>query len=594
MTGPLLALLAAAAPAAAAPPDTGYFQQGVDYRIEASLDEPTNVLHGRARLRYTNHSRTTLDTLYLHQHLNAFRPNSAFARRELETGQRRFQELGPQDHGFERFTALAVDGQAVSPVYPGAPDSTVVAVPLPRPLAPGATTTLVMDWDARLATVARRQGRQGRHYDWAHWYPRIAVFDPRGWQQHALLPQGEFYGEFAKYDVTLDLPADQVVGSTGVPVEGDPGYPVTDEERRAYAPTPAEALGLLGGDAAAGRKRVRWRAQDVIHFAWSADPAYQHDGVTRFALREDGSRMELPDIHVLYVRGDTGWAGAVPRHTFNALSWLQGKLGPYVWPQLTIVHRLEGGGTEFPMLVMNGGNGEGLVVHETTHQWLHGMLASNEWRDGWMDEGFTSFMTNWYMEEKGTGSDPWQGTMNILERLSRTDSVQPVGLPGSEFSSPRIYTGMTYNKGSAVLRMLRELLGKETFERVLHEYYRQYNLKHVTPADFRRVAEEVSGRDLGWFFRQWIETNARLDYGVGRVSAVRAGNGWRTTVEVLRLGDAWMPATIQAGTATRVLDSRERRQTVVLTTREKPSEVVLDPGRVLIDLDRSNNRAAVP
>lgn len=590
MIGTLLALLAAA-PAAAQ--DTGYFQQGVAYRIEATLDETTDVLRGRARLVYTNRSRAALDTLYLHQHLNAFRPNSAWARREMEFGNRRFQDLDARQHAFERFTALQVDGEAVRPVYPGAPDSTVVAVPLARPLAPGASATLLMDWDARLSTLPRRQGRAGRHYDWAHWYPRIAVFDRRGWQQAPLLPQGEFYGEFASYDVTLEVAGDQVIGSTGVPVEGEPGYEVAAEERAAYPARPAEALGLLSGEPAGGRKRVRWRAEDVIHFAWSADPAYRHEGVTRFALRESGERTPLPDIHVLFLPSDSGWAGAVPRHTYNALAWLQGKMGPYPWPQLTVVHRLEQGGTEFPMLIMNGGNSEGLVVHEATHQWLHGILASNEWREGWMDEGFTSFMTNWYMEEKGGGADPWAGTMTLLERLERTDSVQPVALAGPAFSSPRSYSAMTYTKASAVFRMLRELVGEPAFERILRAYYDRHKLRHVTPADFQRVAEETSGRELDWFFRQWIETTAKLDYGVGRVSTRATGGGWTTTVEVVRLGEAWMPVTLRVGGATRTLDSRARVQTVVVRTPARPSEVVLDPERVLIDLDRSNNRMEV-
>src|SRR5690606_31279869 len=134
-------------------------------RIEASLDEETDVLTGRARLKYVNRSEERLDTLWFHQHLNAFRPSSAWARRELEYGQRRFQDLGPDDHAFERFTAVTVDGRASSPVYPGAPDSTVVGIPLPAPLNPGDSVTVVMDWQARLSTTPRRQGRLGRHFD---------------------------------------------------------------------------------------------------------------------------------------------------------------------------------------------------------------------------------------------------------------------------------------------------------------------------------------------------------------------------------------------------------------------------------------------
>ncbi|HEV2131139.1 MAG TPA: hypothetical protein VGR27_08550, partial [Longimicrobiaceae bacterium] len=371
--------------------DTARFQQGIDYRIEARLDESTHVLHGRARLRYTNNGPRALDTLYFHQHLNAFRPNSAWARRELEFGNRRFQDQGPQDHAFERFRSVEVGGRAVQPVYPGAPDSTVVAIPLPTSLAPGQSTELRMEWDARLSTTPRRQGRQGRHYDWAHWYPRIADYDREGWQHHPLMPQGEFFGEFGDYDVTLDLAEDQVVGSTGVPVEGDPGWERARARgeihyrRDAYPAREAEALGLLTGEPEAGRKRIRWRAEDVIHFAWAADPEFVYEG---------GLWRDIP-VHVLYQRqAAQDWGNGVAlERTFNAMEWTDTIFGPYVYPQITNLHRLDSGGTEFPMVIMDASASQGLIVHEILHQYAHGILANNEWREGWLDEGLTSFLT---------------------------------------------------------------------------------------------------------------------------------------------------------------------------------------------------------
>ena len=609
----ILSLIAALATAPAQ--DTAYFQQGVDYRIEARLDERTDVLHGRARLRYTNRSRRTLDTLYVHQHLNAFRPNSAWARRELELGVDRFQRLGPAEHAFERFRQVTVDGRAVRPAYPGAPDSTVAAIPLPRPLGPGASATVVMEWDARLSTLPRRQGRRDRHFDFAQWYPRVAVFDRTGWARHPLLPQGEFYGEFARYDVTLDLPADQVVGATGVAVEGDPGWRVSDFERGFYRAAPAEPLGLLTGEAGRGRKRVRFRADSVHHFAWAANPRFRHDDVTRTALHDDGTRTGLPTIHVLFLPEDTTWweGHRAARTTYDALAWLQGMFGPYPWPQLTNLHRLESGGTEFPMLVMNGSASRGLIVHEVTHQYLHGIFANNEWREGWMDEGFTSFMEDWFTEEltadslaaaaPGMSAEAradsaevwvWRPTLETLERVEKADSTQPVGLPGAAFRSPRTYSSMTYTKASAVFRMLREMLGEETFRRVLREFYREHRLRHVTGADFRRTAERVSGRDLGWFFAQWIERTDRLDYAVSEARTERMRDGrWRTRFTVTRAGAAWMPVEVRVGEVARTLDSREARQAVEVVTRERPAEVLVDPRWVLIDADRANNRAAV-
>ncbi|HEX2094735.1 MAG TPA: M1 family metallopeptidase [Longimicrobiaceae bacterium] len=608
MPAPLFALaLQLAGPPAG---DTAYFQQGVEYRIEARLDERTHVLTGRARLRYTNRSRSTLDTLYLHQHLNAFRPNSAWARRELGEGETRFQALGPAEHAYERFGAVRVDGRAVRPAYPGAPDSTVAAVPLPAPLRPGAATTLELDWSARLSTIPRRQGRRGRHYDWAHWYPRIAAFDRRGWQHHPLLPQGEFYGEFARYDVTLEVAADQVIGATGVPVEGDPGWrldggpPPPEFLRRDFyrrrdaardvGAESSEDLGLLAGEPTPGWKRVRWQAEDVHHFAWSASPTFQYDGVLRLSIDEAGRTEELPGIHVLYERGEVGWPREVARRAYHALQWLQEVFGPYLWPQLTVVHRPERGGTEFPMLVMNWSPSEGLIVHEVAHQWAHGMLANNEWREGWLDEGLVSFLTHWYWEQRGNPGI-WEGPMQSAAQWERAGRAQPIATPGAGFRDYPTYAAMTGTKASLVFRMLRELLGEETFRRVLRAYYERHRLRHVSEEDFRAVAEEVSGRNLDWFFHQWLHTTATLDYGVGRVEVRRLPDRrWRTRVEVLRVGDAWMPVTLRVGEETRTLDSREPRQTVEVVTRERPAEVVLDPDRVLLDLDRANNRRAAP
>jgi hypothetical protein len=575
-------------------PDTAYFQQGLEYRIEATLDETTSVLSARARMHYTNRSRRRIDTLYFHLHLNAFRPNSAWARRELETGNRRFTDLGPSDFAYERLKSVTVGGGAVTPLFPGAPDSTVAAVPLPSPLGPGDVITVQIDWDARLSTLPRRQGRRGRHYDFAQWYPKLAVFDRGGWQVQPLMPQGEFYGEFAAFDVTLDLAADQVVGATGVPVEGDPGWmakraPGSAEpqlRRDAYPAKTAEALGLLASTPANGRKRIRWRAENVHHFAWTTAPDYIHEG---------GAWGNVA-IHVLYQPADTSWAGGVAvQRTASALAFLDTIFGPFPWPQLTNVHRIETGGTEFPMMVMDGSASEGLIMHEVGHNYVMGVLANNEWKQGWLDEGFTSFISSWYAERRG--GDPraiWRGALQAIRDMEKAGLTQPIALASAAFRDFNVYNAMTYTKPSLVYRMLRDVLGEETFRHGLRLYYERNQLRHVREEDFRAAMEQASGQDLRWFFLQWIHTTATLDYRVGTVSTRQLSDGaWETTVEVVRDGDAYMPVTLRVGTETRRLDSRAATQTVMVKTAAKPEDVVLDPDEILLDLDPDNNRGTV-
>ena len=572
-----------------APQEGAYFQQEVVYRIEATLDENATVLRGRARVRYTNRSPGPLDTLFFHLHLNAFRPNSAWAKRELQSDNRRFQDLGPSDHAFERISSMRVSGREATLIYPGGDDSTVVAVPLPAALAPGRVTTIDFDWTARPSTTPRRQGRRGRHYDFAQWYPRIAVYDRAGWQVQQLLPQGEFYGEFGTYDVTLDVADDQVIGATGVAVEGDPGWekaavPGSAQplyQRDAYAVQRVDALGLLSPRPAPGRKRVRWRAEHVIHFAWSTAPDYIYEG----------GRLDNSAIHVLYQPGDTAWAkGVALKRTADALAFFGDLFGKYPYPQITNLHRVEGGGTEFPMVIMDGSASAGLILHEVGHQWLAEVLANNEWKEGWLDEGVNSFTNNWY-NERSQGLAAWANDIRTVMQLDSAQMSEPIGKAAKDFSDFDIYNYMTYTKPAVVLRMLRDYVGEDVTRRALRDYWTRHQFQHVREADLRAAFERASGQNLDWFFEQWFHTTNTLDYSVGEVTSTQGADGqWRTRVQVNRAGEAWMPVVLKVGASTQTLDSRERGQTVEVTSAERPTEVVLDPTFSLIDSNPLNNR----
>jgi hypothetical protein len=277
-----------------------------------------------------------------------------------------------------------------------------------------------------------------------------------------------------------------------------------------------------------------------------------------------------------------------------ALEWLDSIFGKYRYPQFTVLPRIEApGATEFEMLIMNGGFSQGLIMHETAHQFAHGMLANNEWREGWLDEGMADFVTDWFWEAHGR-PDAWLVGLDTIEVRERHGDSEPVGLPAAEFSSARMYNFMTYTKGALVLRMLRELVGADTMRAVLHEYFRRNAMHHVSEADLRTAVNDVTGSNYDWFFDQWIHTTKTLDYGLGKVALSRGADGrWETRVEVLRQGEAWMPVELRVGSETRLLDSHDARQVVEVTTAQRPTEVVLDPDRVLIDTRPENNRLSL-
>ncbi len=604
----MLALLAAAlylqqADSAASRPPAGpaaYFQQDLRYTISARLDEPSGVLTGSGRMWYRNNSPDTLGTMAFHLYLNAFRPGSRWAARETaENGRSWYAILPDPYYAYERLGQVAIAGVPVVARYPGAPDSTVVEFSLPAPLPPGDSVVVDLEWQSRLSVIPRRQGRRGRRYDFAEWYPEVAVYDRYGWEAHPLYPEGEFFGEYGTYDVTLDLMADQVCGATGVPVSGDPGWagaratpetPVT-LQRDWYGDTLPTPYTLNPNPASSGtgepgpaRKLVRFYAADVEHFAFSCNPAYVYDE----------GRYGNTVIHALYLPGDSAsWGHGVAVARVNrSLAWLDRIYGPYAWPQATALHRIEDGGTEFPMMVMLGGSGESLILHEIGHLYTYGMLGNNEWKEGWLDEGFTTFQTGWNFQQRGLGV-PSRQTQLLILGLDLDGWSQPVVQPAEDYRDYATYARMVYTKGQLICEMLRYVLGEATFERVLREYFARWRFKHVTSERFEAVAEQVSHQDLSWFFAEWLHGEPLVDYGIHKVRRRHTADGWVTDIEIERLGDGIMPVDIAVplGDSTLTLRARgfERRETVEVHTATKPGRVELDPARQTMDWNYLNN-----
>ena len=611
-------------PAESSPPpgDTiGYWQQRVHYRIAARLDEGTMRLRSRGELVYVNNSPDTLREMYFHQYLNAFRPGSKWSAADERERRVRFQNLAEPDYGYERFTSPpTVDGAPVFIDYPGAPDSTVVHFPLPRALLPHDSVHVAFEWDARPSTVPRRQGRRGRTWDFAQWYPKVAVYDRAGWEPNPLVPAGELYGEYGTYDVTMILPQDEVVVATGVPVSGDPGWERVKQggelrlARHAYDSTPAP-----NADAPSGFRVVRFVAENVHHFAWSVSPDYRYEGglYVRQLPRSHFKTWDTVSVHVLYKVGDdTTWGGgrAVSR-TIAALRWLESIWGPYAYPQFSNVHRLDGGGTEFPMMIMDGSAGLGLILHEAGHNFTYGILGNNEWRSGWMDEGLTSYQTSWALKQTpqelltqalpppripegyrihAKTIPPSQAANLDQINLELTGRAQPIGTSAFDFKDFGVYNAMIYTRGELMYSHLRDVLGDSTFRVFFHDYYDRWALKHVDELAMRTSAERRFGHDLGWFFNEWVYQTGALDYALGSVTSTRRADGQRVTqAELIKRGEYRHPMAVGArvGTTWTVArgDASKDRQTVEIVTPARPDEVRIDPYHVTWDWDRRND-----
>lgn len=627
----MLALLTAAllqqAPfqGATTPPsgDTlGYWQQHVHYTIVATLDEAQARLHARGTLVYVNNSPDTLREMYFHQYLNAFRPGSKWSAVDEREHRVRFQNLADPDYGYERFTqAPVVNGTPMIVDYPGAPDSTVVHFRLPVGLAPHESLTVQFEWDARPSTLPRRQGRRGRTFDFAQWYPKVAVYDRGGWEPNPLVPAGELYGEYGTYDVTMVVRDDQVLAATGVPVNGDPGWArvaVGGAQPRlastAYANLPPAPAATVPD----GYRAVRFVANDVHHFAWSASPDYRYEGgvYVRHVDARHFPTWDTVSVNVLYKPGDdTTWGGgrALDR-SIVALKWLESIWGPYAYPQFTNVHRIEPGGTEFPMMIMDGSASQGLILHEGGHVFTYGILGDNEWRSGWLDEGLTDYQTDWAQQltpQERIGRPPVPARLPegyrvnavtippyetgglALWRNEVTGRSQPIGTPAYEFHEFGIYNLMIYDRAKLMYGQLRDVMGDSAFLAFTHDYYDRWALKHVDERAMRAAAERAYLHSLGWFFDQWVHGTGVMDYSLGAVRITFDGTRYETTARVHRTGELRHPMPVGVHTASgwtigRAVALADNDDVRIVTTQQ-PDSVMLDPYHVTWDWDWRNN-----
>ena len=479
-----------------------YWQQDVHYTMQVRLDPEEHQLVGTSRITYTNHSPDTLRQFYLILYPNAFNVGSVKHRESLQvyrTGG--ISEDNPSGIDISSLTLTVPSGAATSSFKV---DDTILEVQLPEPLAPGAQLTLGLEWIHTVRRHIGRAGRRGEQYDLAQWYPKVVVYDEHGWNNEPFHMTGEFYGEFSTFDVTLDVPHSYIVGATGVVTDGDPGWEAarvdTSLDFAEWSETyKVERDSLLAGKEEE-RRTVTFHAEQVHDFAWITSPHFVY---------ESGSWNGIP-VNVLYnLRVGEDWTKKVVARSERALEWLSTRFGPYPYPQVTTTHGLLGGGMEYPMLVMNGSESESLILHEIGHIWFYGILGNNEMEEAWLDEGFTTFQTRWYMTNRygPLGFDPasipdtWQRHRKRTPSLASTQwrviafqtsgYNEPIATASYRAGSVFAYRTNAYQKPSLMLESLQYILGDETFDKGMQSYYREWALKHTNEYRFRRAMEQA-------------------------------------------------------------------------------------------------------
>jgi hypothetical protein len=551
-------------------PGPRYWQQTVDYTLKAVLDTAAKRLSGTEQVRYTNNSPDTLRFLWMQVDQNLFRPGSVgsllFAQEsrfggagfpggfEIESITQSVVPAKPAAGSRRRRAAAASQAAAQSTPLRWRVDDTMMYLDLATPLPPGGSTTLDLVYGFNIPEHgADRMGRDGSLYEIAQWYPRMAVYDDvHGWNTDQYLGQGEFYLEYGNIDYEVTVPAGYIVAGSGV--LQNPTEVLTAAERGRLATaiksdstiaivTPDELASGAARPRTEGTQTWRFRAEHVRDVAWAASPEFLWDasgwdGV----LAQAYYRPSATDL----------WkdAAKMSRYSIQEYStrWFR-----YAYPQISAVEGTVSG-MEYPMLAMEAKGEDGpdlynVITHEIGHMWFPMMVGSDERRYAWMDEGFNTFMNTFSEEDywKRDDTEIRRGEARFVTALDQTSNAQPIMTPANRYKNDQNLGSLAYVKPSIMLLALRnKVLGPEVFDTAFREYTRRWAFKHPQPADFFRTIDQVSGRDLSWFWRGFFFTTAALDQSV---ESVRQAPDSGALIVLRSLGAAVMPVELRVGYA---------------------------------------------
>ena len=599
-----------------------------NYSIAVTLNEADKTLAGKERLTWRNPSRDVITELQFHLYLNAFKNTESTFMRESGGTNRGFS-IEKGGWGWIDVTSMkTADGEDLTgsmefihPDDDNDQDQTVMRVVLPRPVRPGGTIQLDIEFMAQLPSVFARTGYHQDFFMVGQWFPKIGVYEPAGmrtatqgrWNCHQFHSNTEFYADFGVYDVDITLPTKFVVGATGLLVSD-----------------------IENGN---GTKTQRYHAEDVHDFAWTASPHY--------VVADD--RWKHVAIRVLMQPQRTHQITRYIESVKHALAYFEEHVGRYPYPIITIVDPAHGamgaGGMEYPTLITAGafwGIGpelklaELVTIHEFGHEYWYGLVANNEFEEAWLDEGINSYYETRIMDE--TYGD--QRSVIDLEGFHAGDldfsrsayvtmgnpKVSPIATPAWKFKAGG-YGTLTYQKTATVLATLERLIGRPAMDSAMKTYFERWKFNHPTAADFKAVFNEIVpqyhgdrfGESLDWFFTQLIEGTEVCDYELTSIRSERieeiAGvvndNGgkatktrsseqesnapYRSRVLVSRLGEVQLPVTVVVGfeggeTVVEAWDGKDRWKEFIYERPEKVVRAAVDPDRALVvDMNLLNN-----
>ena len=520
---------------------SAYWQQHVDYKMNVVMDVKNYQYKGNQELVYANNSPDTLKRVFYHLFNNAFQPGSEMDARiqsikdpdsrmvnkikigDKEVKESRIKTLKSDEIGYLNISNFKQNGVSTATKTAG----TILEVTLAKPILPHSKTTFTLDFDGQVPVQIRRSGRnnvEGVELSMAQWYPKIAEFDFEGWHADPYIGR-EFHGVWGDFDVKITINKDYVLGGSGyLKNKNKIGHGYQDEHVKVVYPKNTENL--------------TWHfiAPMVHDFTWAADKNYLNDVV---------KGPNNVDLYFLYKNNPKiieNWKALQPIMV-KVMAFYNKNVGDYPYKQYSFIQGGDGG-MEYAMCTLMLGNGtlkgmSGTATHELGHSWFQHILASNESKHSWMDEGFTSYIEDLALNEISDKKvdNPFESAYKDYYKLVESGKEQPQTTQSDRYDENKLYSVSAYNKGEIFLSQMGYLIGQDKLVATIKRYYSEFKFKHPTPNDIMRTAERVSGANLDWYLTDWTQTTNTIDYGIKEIKE----EGVNTIVALQRIGRMPMP-----------------------------------------------------
>ncbi len=535
-------------------PGHKYWQQRADYNMKIRIDDAKQILYGEETVTYYNNSPDVLSYIWMQLDQNIYDKNSdTYAIRQQKMSEnmsaKDIANLTPSyDGGFKLDYVQDASGKSLKYTI----NKTMMRIEMPQPLKTGGVFTFKIKWWYNINDRMQVGGRGGYEYfeeddnylyTMAQYFPRMVVYsDNQGWQHKQFLGMGEFTLNFGNYTVSITVPEDHIVASTGVLQNPKDVLSSTQQQRFEKARNSNdEPVIIVTEDEARenekdkSTKEKTWvfKAENVRDFAFATSRKFIWDAQAVTIGKNKTMAMSFYPKE-----GNPLWEQFSTRIVAHTLKVYSKHTIDYPYPVAISVHA-KWIGMEYPMICFNGGRPEkdgtydentrngmiSVIIHEVGHNFFPMIVNSDERQWSWMDEGLNTF-TQYLAEKEYDRNYPTRRgpARNIVDYMKGDKSVMSPIMTNSE--SIYQFGNNAYGKPATALNILREtVMGRDLFDYAFKEYARRWAFKHPTPEDFFRTMEDASGVDLDWFWRGWFYGTDHCDMNLKEVKAFQMNTG---------------------------------------------------------------------